>query len=93
MNTKIIDILNPFLIGKYERLKENINMVYKDIYISDLENDNPYELSNFFSELLISAVEPVNKPLTFIFVKNNLKKIIESYNLIISHSDRDQYKP
>jgi hypothetical protein len=78
MNIKIVDIIEPFLIGKYERVKENIKMVYIDIYLSDLEDFSHYEISNFFSELLISAVEPVNKPLTFFFVKNNLKKIIES---------------
>ena len=30
----IIDIITPFLIGKYYRIKENIIDCYKDIYIS-----------------------------------------------------------
>jgi hypothetical protein len=69
------DIMEPFLIGKYERLKEDINIIYKDVFVSDLQDNNTYELSNFFSELLQSSVKPVNKLLTFIFIKNNLKKI------------------
>ena len=78
MDITIIDIMEPFLIGKYERLKEDINIIYKDVIVSDLEDNNTYELSNFFYELLLSAVKPENKPLTFIFIKNNLEKIIES---------------
>jgi len=83
MNTQIIDIIKPFLIGRYERLKDNINDIFKDLSLSDFnEDDIPY----IFSELLITSVEPVNKPLTFIFVKEN-------YNLIISHSDKDHNNP
>jgi len=93
MDTKITDIINPFLIGRYQRLKENINIIYRDVYLSDLEDFDRYELSDFFSELLLSAVDPVNKILTNIFIKNNHKKIIDSYNLIISQQDKDQYKP
>ncbi len=78
MDMKIVDIIEPFLIGKYERVKEDIKMVYKDVFVSDLKDFNHYSLSNYFSELLISAVEPVNKPLTYFFVKNNHQKIIES---------------
>jgi hypothetical protein len=90
MDMKIIDILNPFLIGRYERLKENFNIIYGDLLVSDLKYFDDYEISDFFSDLLLNAVTPVNKILTNIFIKNNRKKIIDSYNLIISQQDKDQ---
>ena len=72
----IIDIISPYLIDRYDRLKENIIDCYKDLYISDLKDFDKYEISDFFSELLVESVKPVNKILTRSFVKNNSQEII-----------------
>ena len=82
-NTKdilIIDIISPFLTGRYERIKDNIIECYKDLYISDLKDDNSYGIAYVFSDMMIDVVEPVNKILTSIFVKNNSKEIIDIIN-------------
>lgn len=82
-NTKdilIIDIISPFLTGRYERIKDNIIECYKDLYISDLKDDKYYEIEYVFSDMMIDVVEPVNKILTSIFVKNNSKEIIGIIN-------------
>lgn len=75
----IIDIISPFLTGRYERIKDNIIKSYKDLYISDLK-DVSYDIVYVFSDMMIDVVEPVNKILTSIFVKNNSKEIIDIIN-------------
>ena len=78
-NTKdipIIHIISPFLTDKYERIKDNIIECYKDLYISDYKEYSHYEITYVFSDMMIEYVKPVNKPLTYIFVKNNSKEII-----------------
>ena len=84
---EVIDIIRPFLIDRYEILKDVMNDFFKNIYVTDLDEDNIYDV---FFEYLIDAVKRENKLLTKVFVKNNFDKI---YNLIISQSDKDQYKP
>ena len=84
---EVIYIIKPFLIDRYERLKNDIIDFFKNIYVTDLDEDNIYDV---FFEYLIDSVKPENKLLTKIFVKNNYDKI---YNLIISHSDKDHNKP
>lgn len=89
MNRKIevIEIIRPFLIDRYERLKNDIIDFFKNIYITDMDADIIHDV---FFEYLIGTVKPENKLLTKIFVKNNYDKI---YNLIISQSDKDHNKP
>ena len=84
---EVIDIIRPFLIDRYEILKDVMNDFFKNIYVTDLDEDNIYDV---FFEYLIDAVKRENKLLTKVFVKNNFDKI---YNLIISQQDKDQYKP
>ena len=84
---EVIDIIRPFLIDRYEILKDVMNDFFKNIYVTDLDEDNIYDV---FFEYLIDAVKRENKLLTKVFVKNNFDKI---YNLIISHSDKDHNKP
>ena len=82
-NTKdisIVEILEPFLTDKYARIKEDIIECYTDMYISDLKEDNNYEITYVFSDMMIDAVKPVNKPLTYFFVKNNSEEIIDIIN-------------
>ena len=82
-NTKdilIIDIISPFLTGKYERIKDNIIECYKDLYISDYKEYNRYEMQYVFTELMIESVKPVNKILTYFFVQNNSEEIIDIIN-------------
>lgn len=73
----INDIISPFLTGKYERIKENILDCYKDLYISDYKNVDNYEISYTFTELMIEAMKPENKILTYFFVQNNSHEIIK----------------
>ena len=84
---EVIDIIRPFLIDRYEILKDVMNDFFKNIYVTDLDEDIIYDV---FFEYLIDAVKRENKLLTKVFVKNNFDKI---YNLIISHSDKDHNKP
>ena len=76
----IIDIITPFLTNKYDRIKENIIECYKDMYIKDLKGDSYYEIAYVFSDMIIDAVEPVNKILTYFFVKNHSQEIINKIN-------------
>lgn len=75
-DTSITEILDNFLTEKYKRIKEDIIECYKDLYISDLKNFNDYEINDLFTKTMIDAVKPVNKILTYIFVKNHSKEII-----------------
>ena len=75
-DTLISDIVSTFMIGRYDRLKENIILIYKDFYIKDLKGDNKYEITDFFTELLIDCVKPENKILISIFIKNHSEEII-----------------
>ena len=87
---EVIDIIKPFLIDRYERLKDEMQDFFKNIYVTDftvLDEDNIYDV---FFKYLIDSVKHENKLLTRLFVKNNYDKI---YNLIISHSDKDHNKP
>lgn len=76
-DTPIVEILDNFLTDKYKRIKEDILLCYKDLYISDLKIYNNYEISHLFTDMMIDAVQPVNKVLTHIFVKNHSKEIID----------------
>lgn len=76
-DTPITDLLNIFLTDKYKYIKEDINECYKDIYISDLKNDNSYDIAYFFSDLMIESVQPTHKVLTHFFVNKHSKEIID----------------
>jgi hypothetical protein len=83
----IIDILSPYLIDRYDRLKEDILNCYKNLYISDLQDYNNSEITHMFSELLVECVKPKNKILAHFFVKNNSEEIINkiySYYLTLN---------
>ena len=71
----ITDIISPFLTGRYDRIKDDIIKCYKDLYISDLKTDS-YDIIY----AMVDTVEPVNKILTSIFVKNNIREIIDIIN-------------
>lgn len=75
-DTPITDLLNIFLTDKYKRIKDDIIEYYKDLYISDLKEYNKYEISHLFSNMMIDCVQPVNKIMTYQFVKNHSKEII-----------------
>ena len=85
--TEVIKIIRPFLIGRYERLKSDIEDFFKNIYVSDLDED---VVDDVFFDYLIASAKNENKLLTKLFVKNNFDQI---YNLIISHTDKDQNNP
>lgn len=76
-DTPITDLLNIFLTDKYKRIKDDIIECYRNLYISDLKEYNNYEISHLFSDMMIECVKPENKPLTYIFVKNHSKEIID----------------
>jgi len=90
MNTKIIDIINPFLIGRYEKLQIGYARFFKDIFVSDFNLLSEEQVELTFFEDLVNSVKKENKLLTILFVKENYEKI---YNLIISQSDKDHNNP
>ena len=87
-DTLISDIFCTFMI-RYDRLKEDIILIYKDFYIKNLKEYNKYGITQFFTQILIDSVKSVNKIVISIFIKNHSKEII---NIIILYSFRETNK-
>ena len=82
-NISMNQILQPFLIDKYNKIKNNILTNYKDVYLNDLKNMNEYEINYMFTDMMIESVNPENKILSYFFVKNNSKEIIQKIKLYL----------